>query len=71
MITHKVGKTTIMIETRGCTDCGTEFTNGWTFDGAGEIEVKIKNSTKQLQIPLCSNCARDRQVKAERRIQTI
>lgn len=67
-IVHKVGKTKIRIEVEGCTECGTEYSTGWSI--LKTIPVKVGATTYQVGISICAGClnaAQEAQTKRRRK----
>lgn len=53
-----IGKTTILIEAKGCHDCGTRYAVSWhTFK---TIHLNVGKSILQLDIPICGSCYKKR-----------
>lgn len=59
--TIQIKKATITIHSRGCVDCGTEFSSGWT--AARTIVVIAGRRTLRIPVHRCDDC----QAKRKRR----
>jgi hypothetical protein len=52
--TARVGKTTIVFEVKGCTNCGTHFASGWS--EAKKVPIIINGRRQLISIPICDDC---------------
>lgn len=53
-VSKSIGKAKINIEVKGCTECGTEFSAGWSIDRL--VIVFIGNMRSDVPLLICADC---------------